>query len=102
MQPGPQLLSDSFFSLPVLGFEEVSPCASDRKPECRCKPGMICVYLDNECVHCEQPVMCQPGTEAEVTGQRSPKGASERLLGVMGKEDWTVSTGGSPLEFSLP
>ncbi|CAO2606645.1 Tumor necrosis factor receptor superfamily member 3 [Lemmus lemmus] len=62
---------------PVLGFEEVTPCASDRKPECRCKPGMTCVYLDNECVHCDQPVVCQPGTEAEVTGQRSLKAASE-------------------------
>lgn len=51
----------------VLGFEEVAPCASDRKPECRCKPGMTCVYLDNECVHCEQIVICMPGTEAEVT-----------------------------------
>ncbi|CAO2606643.1 Tumor necrosis factor receptor superfamily member 3 [Lemmus lemmus] len=54
---------------PVLGFEEVTPCASDRKPECRCKPGMTCVYLDNECVHCDQPVVCQPGTEAEVTDE---------------------------------
>lgn len=81
--PSPSLTLP-LLSLPVLGFEEVAACASDRKPECRCKPGMTCVYLDNECVHCEQPVVCQPGTEAEVTGQRSLKAASERRLGVKG------------------
>lgn len=55
----------------VLGFEEIAPCTSDRKPECRCKPGMSCVYLDNECVHCEEErlVLCRPGTEAEVTDE---------------------------------
>ncbi|XP_021020982.1 tumor necrosis factor receptor superfamily member 3 [Mus caroli] len=55
----------------VLGFEEVAPCTSDRKAECRCQPGMSCVYLDNECVHCEEerPVLCRPGTEAEVTDE---------------------------------
>lgn len=55
----------------VLGFEEVAPCTSDRKAECRCQPGMSCVYLDNECVHCEEErlVLCQPGTEAEVTDE---------------------------------
>lgn len=55
----------------VLGFEEIAPCTSDRKPECRCKPGMSCVYLDNECVHCEEErlILCRPGTEAEVTDE---------------------------------
>lgn len=62
---------------------------------------MTCVYPDNECVHCEQPVVCQPGTEAEVTGQRSLKAASERRLGVKGKELCKVSFGDSPLELSL-
>lgn len=52
----------------VLGFEEVAPCTSDQKPECRCKPGMTCVYSDNECVHCEL-IVCLPGTEAEVTDE---------------------------------
>lgn len=76
----------------MLGFEEIAPCTSDRKAECRCKPGMSCVYLDNECVHCEEErlVLCGPGTEAEVTGQRSLKAASEGRLGIKGKERGTV------------
>jgi hypothetical protein len=87
-----QLLSDSSLSLTVLGFEEVAPCTSDRKAECRCQPGMSCVYLDNECVHCEEErlVLCQPGTEAEVTGQRSLRAASKGRLGIKGKERDTV------------
>lgn len=53
---------------------------------------MSCVYLDNECVHCEEErlVLCRPGTEAEVTGQRSLKTASEGRLGIKGKERGTV------------
>lgn len=76
----------------MLGFEEIAPCTSDRKPECRCKPGMSCVYLDNECVHCEEErlVLCRPGTEAEVTGQRSLKAAGEGRLGVKDEEHETV------------
>lgn len=98
-----QLLSDSSLSLPVLGFEEITPCTSDRKAECRCKPGMACVYLDNECIHCEEErlVLCGPGTEAEVTGQRSLEAASEGRLGIKGKERGTVHRGASPpLDFS--
>ncbi|XP_021492617.1 tumor necrosis factor receptor superfamily member 3 [Meriones unguiculatus] len=60
----------------VLGFEEVAPCTSDRKSECRCKPGMTCVlYSANECVHCEF-VNCPPGTEAEVTDELTDTGIS--------------------------
>lgn len=86
------LFSDSSLSLTVLGFEEIAPCTSDQKAECRCKPGMSCVYLDNECVHCEEErlVLCRPGTEAEVTGQRSLKAASEGRLGIKGREHGTV------------
>lgn len=50
------------------------------------------MYLDNECVHCEEErlVLCRPGTEAEVTGQRSLRAASEGRLGIKGKERGTV------------
>lgn len=50
------------------------------------------MYLDNECVHCEEErlVLCQPGTEAEVTGQRSLRAASKGRLGIKGKERDTV------------
>uniref|UniRef100_A0A8C6RWQ2 Lymphotoxin B receptor n=1 Tax=Nannospalax galili TaxID=1026970 RepID=A0A8C6RWQ2_NANGA len=50
---------------PVLGFEEVAPCTSYHKPECRCRPGTVCVYLHNECMHCEERPTCPPGTEAK-------------------------------------
>ncbi|KAM6161725.1 tumor necrosis factor receptor superfamily member 3 isoform 2-T2 [Erethizon dorsatum] len=51
---------------PVLGFQEVAPCTSTRKTECRCQPGMFCAYRDPECVHCELLSECPPGTEVEL------------------------------------
>lgn len=55
----------------VLGFQEVAPCTSTRKTECRCQPGMFCIHRDPECVHCEPLSECPPGTEVELKGQRA-------------------------------
>uniref|UniRef100_A0A8D1HTN3 Lymphotoxin beta receptor n=1 Tax=Sus scrofa TaxID=9823 RepID=A0A8D1HTN3_PIG len=50
----------------MLGFMEVTPCTSKHKAQCRCQPGMFCVFWDSECVHCEPLFNCPPGTEAEL------------------------------------
>lgn len=50
----------------VLGFEEIAPCTSHRKTECRCQPGMFCAHRDPECVFCELLSECPPGTEVEL------------------------------------
>uniref|UniRef100_A0A250YHV4 Tumor necrosis factor receptor superfamily member 3 n=1 Tax=Castor canadensis TaxID=51338 RepID=A0A250YHV4_CASCN len=50
----------------VLGFEEVAPCTSNRKTECRCQPGTYCVFRGSECMHCQPLSKCPPGTEAEI------------------------------------
>lgn len=55
----------------VLGFQETAPCTSKQKTQCHCQPGMSCVYVNHECMHCEPPHNCQPGTEVELKGQRS-------------------------------
>ena len=55
----------------VLGFVEIMPCTSHRKTQCRCRPGMYCVFWNSECEHCEPLSNCPPGTEAELKGQRS-------------------------------
>nr|KAF6369527.1 lymphotoxin beta receptor [Myotis myotis] len=53
----------------VLGFQETAPCTSKQKTQCHCQPGMSCVYVNHECMHCEPPRNCQPGTEVELKGE---------------------------------
>lgn len=72
---------------PVLGFEETVPCTSTQKTQCRCQPGMFCVHWDTECIHCEPLSDCPPGTEAELTGQRSLQRRAGRTLGA-GDLEW--------------
>lgn len=67
-------------SPPVLGFMEVTPCTSKHKAQCRCQPGMFCVFWDSECVHCEPLFNCPPGTEAELRGHWGQR-AGRRLGG---------------------
>ncbi|KAJ8790881.1 hypothetical protein J1605_020975 [Eschrichtius robustus] len=55
----------------MLGFVEITPCTSKHKTQCRCQPGLFCVFWGSECVHCESLSHCPPGTEAELKGQRS-------------------------------
>lgn len=74
-------------SPPVLGFEETVPCTSTQKTQCRCQPGMFCVHWDTECIHCEPLSDCPPGTEAELTGQRSLRRRAGRTLGA-GDLEW--------------
>ncbi|XP_024904529.1 tumor necrosis factor receptor superfamily member 3 isoform X2 [Pteropus alecto] len=54
----------------ILGFQETAPCTSKQKTQCHCQPGMFCIFLGHECVHCEPLSDCPPGTEAELKGQR--------------------------------
>jgi hypothetical protein len=83
-------LLSSPISSPVLGFEEVAPCTSNRKTECRCQPGTYCVFRGSECMHCQPLSKCPPGTEAEIKGQRPLRADCERSLG--GYElAWSVS-----------
>ncbi|NP_001401239.1 tumor necrosis factor receptor superfamily member 3 isoform 10 precursor [Homo sapiens] len=51
---------------PVMGLEEIAPCTSKRKTQCRCQPGMFCAAWALECTHCELLSDCPPGTEAEL------------------------------------
>ncbi|XP_036152355.1 tumor necrosis factor receptor superfamily member 3 isoform X2 [Myotis myotis] len=53
----------------ILGFQETAPCTSKQKTQCHCQPGMSCVYVNHECMHCEPPRNCQPGTEVELKGE---------------------------------
>eukprot|EP00069_Balaena_mysticetus_P018548 bmy_11506T0 len=50
----------------MLGFVEITPCTSKHKTQCRCQPGLFCVFWGSECVHCESLSHCPPGTEAEL------------------------------------
>lgn len=50
----------------VLGFQEIAPCTSKQKTQCRCQPGMFCAHWALECVYCEPLSECPPGTEAEL------------------------------------
>ncbi|PNI21336.1 LTBR isoform 4 [Pan troglodytes] len=49
-----------------MGLEEIAPCTSKRKTQCRCQPGMFCAAWALECTHCELLSDCPPGTEAEL------------------------------------
>ncbi|KAM4819779.1 tumor necrosis factor receptor superfamily member 3-like isoform 2-T2 [Thomomys bottae] len=49
----------------VLGFEEVTPCNSTHKNQCRCQPGTFCFFWNSKCMHC-QPLQCPPGTEVDL------------------------------------
>lgn len=53
----------------VLGFQEIAPCTSKQKTQCRCQPGMFCAHWALECVYCEPLSECPPGTEAELKGE---------------------------------
>ncbi|XP_053413795.1 tumor necrosis factor receptor superfamily member 3 [Nycticebus coucang] len=53
----------------VMGLEEVAPCTSKQKTQCRCQPGMFCAARTHECTHCELLSDCPPGTEAELKGK---------------------------------
>ncbi|XP_004692926.1 PREDICTED: tumor necrosis factor receptor superfamily member 3 isoform X2 [Condylura cristata] len=50
----------------VLGFQEVLPCTSKQKTQCRCQPGMTCSFQNLECTHCEPLPDCEPGTEIDL------------------------------------
>ncbi|KAG8509098.1 Tumor necrosis factor receptor superfamily member 3 [Galemys pyrenaicus] len=50
----------------VLGFEEILPCTSKQKTQCRCQPGMTCSFQNFECTHCEPLPDCEPGTETKL------------------------------------
>ncbi|KAK2101495.1 hypothetical protein P7K49_019161 [Saguinus oedipus] len=71
-------------SPPVMGLEEIAPCTSKRKTQCRCKPGMFCAAESSECTHCELLSDCPPGTEAELKGQRSLRAGCEKEAGCQG------------------
>lgn len=72
LELGPSLSPPVF--PPVMGLEEIAPCTSKRKTQCRCQPGMFCAAWALECTHCELLSDCPPGTEAELKGQRSLRG----------------------------
>ncbi|XP_040834703.1 tumor necrosis factor receptor superfamily member 3 isoform X1 [Ochotona curzoniae] len=55
----------------VLGFEEIAPCTSKQKTQCRCQLGMFCAHRALECVYCEPLPECPPGTEAELKDEVS-------------------------------